>query len=116
MKLYSDKRMFFPNPSQAGPEGLVCISENLSVERLLEAYSFGIFPWPHDGYPLLWFSPPERGILEFKNLHLSTSLKKMIRKCTWKITANQAFEEVLEGCSHQPRPGQKGTWINREMK
>ena len=55
----------FPDPRTDHPDGLVAVGGDLHPQSLLLAYRQGIFPWPHQGYPLLWFSPPERGILEF---------------------------------------------------
>lgn len=96
-------------------EGIVDIREDLSVETLLEAYSFGIFPWPHEGFPMLWFSPPQRGVLDFKDLHIPRSLKRQARQSDWSFTADQAFDLVVEECAAQPRPSQSGTWINRRL-
>lgn len=103
----------FPDPRTATPEGLLAVGGNLNVEALVEAYSKGIFPWPQEGYPMLWFSPDPRGILDFKDLHLSTSLKKWIKRENSKLTftINQAFDHVIRECREQPRPGQEGTWI-----
>jgi len=108
--------ILFPPPSSATDEGIVALGGDLSVETLLSAYSQGIFPWPHEEYPLLWFCPWERGILEFKDLHISRSLKKFISKQTnWSWTWNQSFTKVINACATTPRPGQAGTWINQEM-
>ncbi|OQW49320.1 MAG: leucyl/phenylalanyl-tRNA--protein transferase [Proteobacteria bacterium SG_bin7] len=106
----------FPDPENADETGLVAVGGDLEVETLISAYTKGIFPWPHPGYPLLWFSPKERGIIKFENLHISTSLKKFLKKTDYKITFNKAFAEVMEGCASVPRPGQNGTWVTREMK
>ena len=69
LKLFADELKSFPNPEETGPEGVLQVSDDLSVERLLEAYSFGIFPWPYQGYPVLWFSPVDRGVIDFKKFH-----------------------------------------------
>lgn len=105
----------FPDPRSASEEGIVAIGGDLSVNTLLAAYSQGIFPWPHEDYPLLWFCPWERGLLEFKNLHVPRSLQKLDKKTTWRWTIDQAFDEVIEACAEVPRPGQAGTWITEEM-
>ena len=62
----------FPDPREATPEGVVAVGGRPEPEFLIEAYRRGIFPWPVEGYPLLWFSPPERAILEFARLHVAT--------------------------------------------
>lgn len=116
MKLFEPVRQTFPDPTLALDEGIVDVREDLSVETLLEAYSFGIFPWPHEGFPLLWFCPPQRGILEFSKLHISKSLMKAIRKNRWQFTVDQEFENVIEACAQQKRPGQPGTWIEPRIQ
>lgn len=111
-----DHSILFPPPSSATEEGIVALGGDLSVETLLSAYSQGVFPWPHEGYPLLWFCPWERGILEFKDFHISRSLKKFISKqSNWRWTWNLSFTKVINACAKTPRPGQSGTWINQEM-
>jgi len=107
----------FPDPRHTTPEGIVAIGGNLEVETLKSAYKKGIFPWPQEGYPLLWFSPDPRGVLDFADLHVPTSLQKFKKKAAhWKYTFNQAFPQVIEQCQLQKRPKQSGTWILPEMK
>lgn len=107
----------FPDPRTATPEGLVAVGGHLSVPVLREAYDQGIFPWPQEGYPMLWFSPDPRGILDFSDLHLSHSFKKWLRKENSELvfTVNRAFDQVIRECQQQPRPGQDGTWILPSM-
>lgn len=109
--------MKFPNPRHATEEGLVAIGGNLKVATLKQAYEMGIFPWPQEGLPLLWFSPDPRGVLDFKEFKVPTSLKKFLKKRKdWVFTQNQAFPLVLAECRQQSRPGQSGTWITDEME
>lgn len=108
-------KLIFPHPDTASPEGLVAVGGKLTIDALTEAYSRGIFPWPHEDYPMLWFSPDPRGVLDFAELHIPRSLEKFIRKSAWKFEMNTAFREVMENCRQQPRPGQDGTWIQPEM-
>lgn len=108
----------FPDPRLAdGEEGLVAVDGELEVDWLVSAYEQGIFPWPHEGYPLLWFSPPKRGVLDFKDLHLPHSFKKWVRKNESDIEVrwNGDFESVIRACALQKRTGQKGTWITKDM-
>lgn len=116
MKLFAEKRRTFPDPRQSLEEGIVEVSDNVNVDRLLEAYSFGIFPWPHEAFPVLWFSPPFRGVIDFEQLHVSRSLSKFLKRTNYLVTFNQAFEQVIEGCSAVPRPGQDGSWITPLLK
>lgn len=94
----------------------MAIGGELSPETLRAAYTKGIFPWPQQGLPMLWFSPDPRGILEFSKLHVSKSLQKWRRQNPdVRIELNQNFRAVMEACQQQPRRGQTGTWIVPEM-
>lgn len=84
-------------------------------ELLKDAYLHGIFPWPHAGHPLLWFSPDPRFVLEPSRAHLHKSLKKSIRKTDLRIRADTAFRRVIEACAARMRPAQRGTWITPAM-
>ncbi|MGE0632573.1 MAG: leucyl/phenylalanyl-tRNA--protein transferase [Pseudobdellovibrionaceae bacterium] len=106
----------FPDPHYADEDGLLAIGGKLDIPTLVTAYYHGIFPWPQDGLPMLWFSPGHRGILEFKDLHLPKSLQKEIRKPKYSYSMNTAFEKVIAECAKQMRPGQQGTWILPVMK
>jgi leucyl/phenylalanyl-tRNA--protein transferase len=98
-------------------DGLIAYGGDFSVELLREAYSKGIFPWPQEDMPILWFSPDPRGVLDFSDFHVSTSLKKWARTHEqWSYTFNQNFSQVMEQCRLQKRPGQNGTWILPEME
>ena len=106
----------FPPPEGASPEGVVAIGGDASPERLILAYSLGIFPWPHRELPLLWFSPDPRFILSFDRAHVGRSLRKHIRSKPYVIRTDTAFREVMQGCAQSPRPGQDGTWITDELR
>jgi leucyl/phenylalanyl-tRNA---protein transferase len=97
------------------PNGLLAAGADLSPERLLRAYRLGIFPWFSQGEPILWWSPDPRTVLFPRELKLSRSLRKTLRKNFFQVRADTAFEQVMEGCS-QPRPSQAGTWITQNMK
>ena len=105
----------FPNPDQTDSQGLLAAGGDLEIGTLYHAYARGIFPWPQEGYPVFWFSPPKRGILSFSNLHLSQSFLKWRKKTNYEVTFNTSFREVMENCRDQKRPGQDGTWILSEM-
>src|SRR5882724_2567412 len=106
----------FPDPRYAETyEGILAVGGDLSSESLLEAYQHGIFPWPIDGYPLTWFCPDERAILDFADLHIPRSLEKARKQSRFHFTIDQAFTSVIENCSDIVRPGQDGTWITPEM-
>lgn len=97
------------------PNGLLAAGGDLSPERLLRAYRRGIFPWYGEGEPILWWSPDPRMVLFPAELKVGRSLRKVLRKGAFRLTADTAFEAVIEGCS-APRLDQPGTWITPDMK
>jgi leucyl/phenylalanyl-tRNA---protein transferase len=107
---------YFPHPSLANQEGLLALGGDLSPETLYLAYHFGIFPWYSDGQPILWWSPDPRCILWPDQLKISKSMRRLLRKCPYRITADYAFDQVISGCRLQKRKNQLGTWINDEME
>lgn len=111
-----DQEMIFPNPALAEDDGLLAIGGDLSMERLLLAYSNGIFPWFSEGEPILWYAPHERCVIYPERILVSKSMRKIIRDEVFKITLNTAFEEVIFNCANTPRKGQDGTWITNEMQ
>lgn len=100
----------FPDPRYA-PSDIVAMGEDLRVETLREAYRKGIFPWPHDGLPLPWFSPRRRAVLIFDELHVGRSLRKTQSRSTLAFTIDRDFRAVIAACSMAERPEQDGTWI-----
>lgn len=106
---------YFPDPREATPDGIVAVGGRPEPELLAEAYARGIFPWPVEGYPLLWFSPPERAILFFDELHVPRSLARERRRTLLTFTIDRAFERVIHSCRAVVRAHEKGTWITREM-
>ncbi|HLK11453.1 MAG TPA: leucyl/phenylalanyl-tRNA--protein transferase [Candidatus Binatia bacterium] len=94
---------------------LVAVGGELRPEVLLAAYRRGIFPWPAEGMPMLWFSPAERAIVEFDRLHLGRTLARARRRSTLRFTVDAAFAAVIGACATVPRPGQQGTWITPEV-
>ncbi|HEX2676986.1 MAG TPA: leucyl/phenylalanyl-tRNA--protein transferase [Polyangiales bacterium] len=113
-KLSSELR--FPPPEGASPEGIVAIGGDASPERLVLAYSLGIFPWPHRDLPLLWFSPDPRFVITFDRTHVGRSLRKRVKAAPYEIRTDTAFSDVMEGCARTPRPGQDGTWITDDLR
>jgi len=109
------KEIIFPSPEHARKDGLLAIGGDLGEERLLKAYSMGIFPWYNDDSPILWWSPDPRLILIPEELNISRSLRKVIKKGIFKVTMDAAFEEVIRNCSEVTRKGQDGTWITEDM-
>ncbi|HTN83710.1 MAG TPA: leucyl/phenylalanyl-tRNA--protein transferase [Sorangium sp.] len=108
-------KLDFPPPERATPEGIVAVGGEASPERLLAGYRRGIFPWPHDGLPLLWFSPDPRFVLPPREAHVPHSLRKRVRRGELEVRTDTAFADVMRACGEAPRPGQRGTWITEEL-
>ncbi len=106
---------YFPPPEFASSEGLLEMTKDINSDILFDAYSNGIFPWPQENLPVLWFSPSERGVLDFSELHLSQSLKKTLRQNRFEVRFDSAFEQVIRLCQGSARPGQSGTWITDQL-
>lgn len=106
----------FPDPALAEEDGLLAIGGDLSMERLLIAYSNGIFPWFSEGEPILWYSPHERCVIYPDKIKVSKSMRKILKQEVFKITINQAFVQVIQNCATTERKGQDGTWITNEMQ
>jgi leucyl/phenylalanyl-tRNA---protein transferase len=110
-----DKRLAFPPVHLADPNGMLAVGGDLSPERLLLAYSSGIFPWYSEELPILWYSPDPRYVLPVDALHVPRSLAKVLRRGVFDVRFDTRFPDVIEACAREPRPGQDGTWITREM-
>lgn len=97
------------------PDGLLAAGGDLSVARLLFAYSHGIFPWYDEGQPILWWSPDPRCILRPDEFHVARRLRRSLRKSNFDICFNSVFADVVNA-SAALREGQSGTWITPDMK
>ncbi len=106
----------FPEVSSAlrNPDGLLAIGGDLEPATLLNAYRRGIFPWYSEGQPLLWWSPDPRCVLEPDQVRINRSLARTLKRNTFKVSFNQAFADVVRGCS-APRGDDTGTWITTDM-
>ena len=101
----------FPSPHLATEEGIVAVGGDLRPERVLLAYQKGIFPWFEKDDFLIWWSPDPRMVLFPDQLKISKSMHAFMRKNTYEITFNKAFNEVVKACALVKRFGQTGTWI-----
>lgn len=110
------KDLIFPPPRLAPAHGLLAIGGDCRPERLVLAYSQGIFPWPCAQVPLGWFCPDPRCVLLLDQVKISRSLKKRLRKGDFEVRCDTAFAKVMQACAQVPRPGQDGTWITEDLK
>ena len=106
--------VLFPPVDLAAPNGLLAVGGHLTPARLLAAYSHGIFPWGKFGRQYAWFSPDPRLVLLPDGLHVSHSMRRILRHSPFTVTVDTAFRRVMEFCSTSPGRGD-GTWINPEM-
>jgi len=106
----------FPNPEQAEPNGLLAIGGDLGMERLVLAYSMGIFPWSSSGDPILWWSPHERAVFFPNGERLHRRSIRAIRRIPFEIRMDTCFEQVIRHCALVPRDGQQETWITAPME
>ena len=114
--IWLDKEdIWFPDPYSAPGDYPLAIGGDLSPERLIFAYSLGIFPWYSEGEPILWWSPDPRMVLFPDELKISRSLKKVLKNKSFEVRFNTAFEEVIKNCATVKRKGQDGTWLTPEM-
>jgi leucyl/phenylalanyl-tRNA--protein transferase len=112
---FLDHKIEFPDVSLASEDGLLAMGGDLSSERLLFAYTNGIFPWYDKDEPILWWSPDPRFVLFPKQLKVSKSMKQLFNKNAFKVTQNQDFSSVIENCSYIKRKNQSDTWITNNM-
>lgn len=107
----------FPSSENAliEPNGLLAIGGDLSAERLLNAYSHGIFPWFSDGQPILWWCPDPRMVLYPNELTISRSMIKRLKRKDYEVRFNTAFRQVMQACAQTQRPDQDSTWITDNM-
>ena len=106
----------FPPTEEAEDDGLLAVGGDLTKERLLAAYSKGIFPWYEAGQPILWWSPDPRLVLIPEELKISRSLRKVLHKQQLEIRFDSAFQQVIKACADVRIRQGEGTWIIPEMQ
>ena len=112
--LDENRRFKFSWPQKSG-SSIITWGGNLSPGMLLSAYEQGLFPWYSEGEPVLWHSPDPRFVIFGGKLHVSGSMKKILKQGHFRITFDTGFEKVIRGCAEIDRPGQGGTWITKDI-
>jgi len=97
----------------ADEQGLLAVGGDLSMDRLLLAYESGIFPWYNDDQPLLWWSPDPRCVLRPSEVKVSKSMRNVLNRADFEVTADQAFPKVIRACMDTRK--REGTWLNEDM-
>jgi leucyl/phenylalanyl-tRNA--protein transferase len=109
------KELYFPPVEEASYEGILAVGGDLSVERLVLAYKNGIFPWFDADEPILWWSPPERMVVNPHDYRVSKSIRNILNRNIFEVTINKDFESVIKNCQTIERKGQDGTWISEDI-
>ena len=113
-----DEELWFPSPYYGERNGLVAVGGDLSAERLLLAYSNGFFPWfsfrgkkqPH------WYCPLDRFVLFPNEVHVSHSMKQLLKQEKYALTFNEDFSGVISGCATAGhRYEERGAWLGTDM-
>lgn len=111
-----NKLAIFPPVEVADDDGILAVGGDFSPEILLEAYRNGIFPWPISAdLPLAWFAPDPRGIIFVEEVHVPKSFQKFLKRTSYRVSFNEAFDRVIDGCARSPRKNQPGTWITPDL-
>lgn len=113
--MLDEKEIVFPMPELAREDGLLAIGGDLSMDRLILAYTNGIFPWYSEDDPILWWAPKERFIIRPEKIHVSHSMKKFFKKHEVFIRINRDFADTMHRCRLK-RESEEGTWINDDIE
>lgn len=109
------KKLEFPDPHYGEPDGLLAVGGDLSIDRLLLAYSNGIFPWYSFREGMIqWWCPLDRFVIFPNEIHISHSMRTLMNKGMYRLTFNLAFDEVIEACGDL-RIKEEGAWLGQEM-
>lgn len=110
-----ENEVSFPVPELAEKDGLLAVGGDLCVERLLLAYSNGIFPWYNPGEEIMWWCPRNRFLIFPEEIHVSHSMKKYIKKHKMEIRLNRDFHDTMHRCRLK-RENEEGTWIGDDLE
>lgn len=111
-----DDELWFPDPHIGEPDGLIAVGGDLSVDRLLLAYSYGIFPWFsfRDSEKPYWYCPLRRFVIFPSEIHVSHSMRTLMRKGRFHCSMNEDFEGVIANCSRL-RIEEEGAWLGPDI-
>ena len=109
------EKIIFPPPELAEENGLLAVGGDLSIKRLLLAYSKGIFPWYSAGEPILWWCPSPRLVIFPDEFKVPSRLARFIRQQKYEVTMDHAFQQVIKACASGVDRQEKGSWIDDDM-
>ncbi len=107
-----DDEIWFPDPSEYEGD-IIAVGGGLEAERLLHAYSIGIFPWYNEPDEIIWWCPEQRCVLFLDEIKISRSMRNVMNQRIFRVTTDRAFDEVIEGCRSGER--KDATWLIDEM-
>lgn len=113
-----DDKLWFPDPHLGEDDGLVAVGGDLSVDRLLLAYSYGFFPWYsfRDSDEPMWFCPLQRFVIFPNEIHVSHSMKQLLKHHPYRLSVNEAFSKVIRSCARaQDRNREEGAWLGPDI-
>ncbi len=113
-----DDKLWFPDPHFGEEDGLVAVGGDLSVDRLLLAYSNGFFPWFsfRNREEPLWYCPLQRFVIFPREIHVSHSMRQIFRQNRYRVTINKDFDGVIRGCATaQNRNEEEGAWLGPKI-
>jgi leucyl/phenylalanyl-tRNA--protein transferase len=113
-----DDKLWFPDPHFGEDDGLVAVGGDLSVDRLLLAYSNGFFPWFsfRNREEPLWYCPLQRFVIFPREIHVSHSMRQIFRQNRYRVTINRDFDGVIRGCATaQNRNEEEGAWLGPKI-
>lgn len=128
-----DETIGFPDPRDGEEDGLFAVGGDLSLDRLVLAYSYGIFPWyafraedadpqlidPETGKPYIqWWCPMQRFVIFPEEIHISHSMQQMLRKAEkgeYSVTINECFDQIIHLCGCT-RERERGAWLGEDIK
>lgn len=111
---YLGKEPVFPHPENSNPDGILAVGGDLSPERLIEAYTHGIFPWYSSDTPIIWWSPDPRFVIYPDEVQVSKSMRQVMKRGIFEIRFDTSFRDVITECGGR-RKNEDGTWITPEM-
>lgn len=115
MYYYLDNEIAFPHPEIVKTSGILAIAGDLSIDRLLLAYHYGIFPWYNENEPIIWWCPRPRFVIFPEKVKVAKSMNSYFNQNKYQVTYDQHFQDVIRYCQYTPRHNQEGTWINENI-
>lgn len=107
----------FPPVEVVDDQGLIAYGGDLSVERLVDAYGRGIFPFFAFRYePIVWACPLDRFVIFPDEIHVSHSMRTLLNSGRYRVTFNENFRAVIVNCAvAQDRYDDDYAWLGEDM-